>query len=80
MVRNNHVPANSPDSKVAMKGVLNLSLILASHANKSPSEAIAYNILGRGNMAPKRLVERPAIAPRQKNRVWVISDSNEPVT
>jgi hypothetical protein len=31
----------------------------------SPSDAIAYKTLGSGNMAPRRLVDRPKRAPME---------------
>ena len=48
---------------MAIKGVLNLSLTVARNLNIRPSEAMAYNIRGRGNIAPSKLVDKPAIAP-----------------
>lgn len=51
---------------VAKNGVLNLSLIVARDLNMRPSDAIAYNIRGSGNIAPSKLVDKPAIAPAIK--------------
>ena len=33
------------------------------YLKRIPSEAIAYNILGKGNMTPSKLVDRPNRAP-----------------
>lgn len=58
-----NLPANKPDSIVALIGVLVLGLISARQRKRRPSSAMAYNTRGRGNIAPRRDVERAKTAP-----------------
>lgn len=46
---------------MAIKGVLDLSLIFAKNLKSSPSSAMAHITLGIGNMEPSRLVEGKGI-------------------
>jgi hypothetical protein len=55
------LPASSPESKVANTGVFVRAFILAKNRNSKPSLAIAYRILGRGNMAPNKLYQNKII-------------------
>jgi hypothetical protein len=56
-----YLPDKTPEMRVAKIGVFVLELILARNLNSKPSFAIAYRILGRGNMAPNKL-ERKSTA------------------
>ena len=50
-----YIPANTPDKKVAIIGVLNFGWVFDKNLNIKPSLAIAYKTLGRGNIAPSKL-------------------------
>ena len=56
-------PENIPDRTVATSGVCVEWFTLDRNRGMRPSEAMAYSTLGRGNMAPRREVERPKSAP-----------------
>lgn len=58
-------PAKSPLKMVANTGVCVLLLMAARGLNSTPSLPMAYSTLGRGNMAPSRLVQRAKIAPME---------------
>lgn len=49
------LPANTPDTRVASRGVLVLGWIWENNSYRRPSDAIAYRTRGRGNMAPNIL-------------------------
>lgn len=48
---------------MATSGVLVHSFTLEKYLKISPSDDMAYNILGSGNMVPIRLVKRAKMAP-----------------
>lgn len=56
-------PAKSPLKNVASKGVLVLLQMVAKGLNSTPSVPIAYRTRGKGNMAPRRLVQSAKMAP-----------------
>lgn len=58
-----YLPDNNPDNMVAISGVLVQLFTLAKYLKITPSDDIAYNTRGRGNIAPSKLVHNAKIAP-----------------
>lgn len=55
---NNDLPAKIPEIMVPINGVLNRGETLPINLKITPSPAIAYKILGKGNIPPRRLNEK----------------------
>lgn len=56
-------PLNTPETMVALSGVCVEGWTTLKYLKIIPSDAMAYRTRGRGNMAPRREVERPKRAP-----------------
>lgn len=66
------LPVRIPAAKVPTTGVENLSLTCPKILNINPSDAIAYIILGNGNIAPNKLTKPNKVNVRiNLKHIWL---------